>query len=184
MSRFKTPLQWLLIVLAGVASYVLAVKWRAGADADETVVQAVERSDRGQRRAGAATSLIDEVRDPSFAISDRSRGSSASDGDAFAVLSWLPPPPPPAPPAPRPPPPPPPAPVAPPLPYVFVRLMARGGPRPQAFMAKADALLIVGAGDVIDNNTYRVDSLSPQKIVITYLPLNTEQTLNIQGAIK
>jgi hypothetical protein len=60
----------------------------------------------------------------------------------------------------------------------------KGSARPQAFLDKGDTLLVVGAGYVIDNNTYRVDTLTAQQIVLTYLPLNTAQTLNTTGGIK
>lgn len=62
--------------------------------------------------------------------------------------------------------------------------MEQGAAKPQAFLSKGDVLLVVAAGDLLDNNTYRVDTLTPQKIVITYLPLNTPQTLNILGTTK
>jgi len=101
---------------------------------------------------------------------------------AFGPVSWLPP----ARPAPvvaaAPPPPPPPAPTAPKLPFAYVGMVERGALPPQAYLAKGDALLIVAAGEVIDNNTYRVDSLQPSAVVLTYLPLGTQQTLNAPGA--
>jgi hypothetical protein len=183
MLSLKNILQWLLIVAAGVASYAVAVKWRPGSGSDDTVVQAMDRSDRRGAQQDSGGMTADGVREGSLAIPARDRSAPKTEGDAFAILSWLPPPPPPPVVVVRPPPPPP-APVAPPLPFVFVGLMESGGPRPQAFISKGDTLLIVGAGDLLDNNTYRVDSLSSQKIEITYLPLNTAQTLNIQGAIK
>ena len=183
MERFKTPMQWLLILAAGLASYWVAVKWRPASTGDDALVEAVTRSSQDGLNTGNGSMIVDEVRDASLSIPERERAAANADGNAFAVLSWLPPPPPPPVVVHRPPPPPP-APVAPPLPFTFVGLMESGGPRPQAFLSKGETLLIVGAGDVIDNNTYRVDTLGAQKIEITYLPLNTAQTLNIQGAIK
>ena len=183
MLSAKNIVQWMLIIVAGVASYVLAVKLRHPSNADDTVIQAVDKTDRRDAKRSQAAPMLDGLRDGSLAIPERDRVAPKTDGDAFAVLSWLPPPPPPPVAVIRPPPPPP-APVAPPLPFTFVGLMESGGPRPQAFLSKGETLLIVGAGDVLDNNTYRVDSLSSQKIEITYLPLNTAQTLNIQGASK
>ncbi|QCB45685.1 hypothetical protein [Hydrogenophaga sp. PAMC20947] len=183
MERFKNPLQWLLIVAAGVASYFVAVKWRPASMGGDAVVEAVARSDRRGANTGNASTIVDEVRDASLSLPERERAPGNADGNAFAVLSWLPPPPPPPVVVQRAPAPPP-APVAPPLPFTFVGLMESGGPRPQAFLSKGETLLIVGAGDVIENNTYRVDSLGAEKIVITYLPLNTAQALNIQGANK
>lgn len=103
-----------------------------------------------------------------------------STGDAFVNLSWVPP----VPPVPVMAPPralPAPAPTAPPLPFTFVGLLEKGADHPMAFVAKGDALLVVAAGDTMDDNNYRVDTLSAQKIVVTYLPMGIQQTLNIIG---
>ena len=78
----------------------------------------------------------------------------------------------------------PPAPVAPPLPFTFVGIVEQGAGKPQAFLSKGDALLIVTAGDQIENNTYRVDSLSPSAVVLTYLPMGQQQTLKVSGGSK
>ena len=53
-----------------------------------------------------------------------------------------------------------------------------------AFLAKGEALLVVSAGDTLDNNTYRVDILNPNEIVMTYLPMNIQQTLRVPGGTK
>jgi hypothetical protein len=55
--------------------------------------------------------------------------------------------------------------------------------RPTAFLAKGDALHVVGVGDVVDS-TYRIESLSPTQIVVTYLPLNQRQSLSVDGGQK
>lgn len=112
-----------------------------------------------------------------------SRPVPSAEGQAFARLSWLPPrpPPPPAPPAP------PPAPViptAPPLPFSFVGMVDNGTGKPQAFLAKGDALLVVSAGELLENNTYRVDSFDANQVVLTYLPLSMKQTIDVSGAAK
>jgi hypothetical protein len=60
-------------------------------------------------------------------------------------------------------------------------MVERGADRPQAYLAKGDALLVVAVGDVIDNNTYRVDALAATGVVLTYLPLNKQQTVNVPG---
>jgi hypothetical protein len=74
--------------------------------------------------------------------------------------------------------------VAPPMPFTFVGMLESGTAKPSAFLAKGEALLVVSAGDVLDNNTYRVDRLSASEIVMTYLPLNIQQTLSVPGATK
>ena len=110
-----------------------------------------------------------------------SRAVPSGEGQAFGRLSWLPPPPPAAPP---PPPPAPVAPTAPPLPFTFVGMVENGMGKPQAFLAKGDTLLVVSAGELLENNTYRVDSFDANQVVITYLPLTTKQTIDVSGPAK
>jgi hypothetical protein len=55
--------------------------------------------------------------------------------------------------------------------------------RPTAFLAKGEALHVVKVGDIVDG-LYRVDSLSPTQVVVTYLPLNQRQSLNVDGGQK
>jgi hypothetical protein len=76
---------------------------------------------------------------------------------------------------------PPPAPTAPPLPYNFVGKLEAKNAKPRAFLSKGDALVIVSPGDVLDNNTYRVESLDQTGVVLTYLPLNQRQVIPITG---
>ena len=68
------------------------------------------------------------------------------------------------------------------MPFSFVGMVEQGAGKPQAFLAKGDSLLIVASGDVIENSTYRVDTLSPTSVVLTYLPLGKQQTLSVSGA--
>lgn len=177
MADLKKIAQLLVIAGATTASIYLSAPWwrapNAVLDPAEFVVEPAAVS-------GANTHGTAFERDPTLALPERSRTVPESSGNAFANLSWMPPPPvvvvaPP----PRPPKPPPP--TAPPLPFIFVGLMEQGAARPQAFLAKGDALLVVAAGDTIDNNTYRIETLSAQKIVITYLPMGLQQTLHILG---
>lgn len=77
---------------------------------------------------------------------------------------------PPAPPAP---------PTAPPLPFVAVGSIqgtqVTNG-QPVAFIRQQEQLMVVRAGDAIGQN-YKVESISPQTIEFTYLPLMQRQTL-------
>ena len=130
-----------------------------------------------------ASNVSDGRSDGALSLVQRERSIPSADGDAFAKLSWQPPPPPP------PPPPPvamvmPPAPVAPPLPFTFVGMVEQGAGKPQAFLAKGDALLVVAAGDVIENKTYRIDSLSATAVVLTFLPMDKQQTISVSGGSK
>lgn len=175
-----------MLVIAGAIFYMAAHSLRAPPETPDPSNLVAEPATAKTRRpaASAANANANELapeRDATLAPPNRSRPVPESKGQAFANLSWLPPPPP-VHVAPPPPPPKPAPPMAPPLPFTFVGLMEQGTARPQAFLAKGDVLLVVAAGDTIDNNTYRVETLTPQQIVITYLPMNTRQTLNILGA--
>lgn len=106
------------------------------------------------------------------------RGRAAEARDAFAPRNWQP--------APRkltpaeaaaiaaaePPPPPP---QAPPLPFVYVGMLAEES-RTTVFLSQGARDIAVRSGDTIDN-TYRVDAVTPDRIDLTYLPLNQRQTL-------
>jgi hypothetical protein len=135
------------------------------------------------RRAQAAPPPPVE-RDPTLQAPQRRHEPAEPGGDAFPPMSWLPPPPKVLV-APPPPAPPPPAPTAPPLPFTFVGLQERGPSlsQPKAFLARGDALLVVTAGDTIENN-YSVDSITAQQITLTYLPLKIRQTLAVAGAAR
>jgi hypothetical protein len=183
MERNSKPVaQMLLLALAGAASFYLALRWSQGAtrEPDAGVVDAVVRAPGDGPRAASAGTRRAETPEIRLALPERSRVAPDSKGNAFAVLDWRPPPPPPPPVVNRPPAPPP-APVAPPLPFTFVGMMEKGVGKPQAFLAQGEVLLVVGVGDLLMNNTYRVDAMSPQQVVITYLPLNTPQTINTTG---
>jgi hypothetical protein len=140
----------------------------------------------GSSPADAAAKAEAAIELPAF-IAERSRAIPRSDGDPFVSLSWLPAPPPaPAPPpqqaavsaAPAPPPPAP-APVAPPLPFAFLGMIESGTPKPAAFLSRGEALFVVSVGDKVDNNTYQVNAITANEVVLTYLPLNIRQTLPV-----
>ncbi len=198
-------LRLLVLIVAGSSALIAAQHWPVDA-AGSAIFGATQRAQRPH--AGAAPSSAAPASSPppvsqpvmtSAALTPeaateqapqaRSRSFDGARGDAFAVLNWLPPVPPAPPPAPRPavtdaPPPPPAAPTLPPLPFVFVGMLEKGMARPQAFLAKGETLLVVAAGDLLDNKTYRIESLTPQEVVMTYLPLDTRQTLPVTGGTK
>ena len=91
--------------------------------------------------------------------------------DAFQAQSWAPPPPPPAPPAPPPPPSPP------PLPFTYMGQLVEDGTL-TVFLSRQDQNYAVKAGDSLDG-TYRVDKVENRRLVLTYLPLNMQQSLAI-----
>jgi hypothetical protein len=97
--------------------------------------------------------------------------AAGADG-MFGTQTFTPPPPPP----PKPPPPPPP--VAPPLPYTYIGKAASDGVW-EVFLARGpDRTLIVRQQMVLDG-AYRIDSIAPPVMKLTYLPLNQVQQLNI-----
>jgi hypothetical protein len=73
------------------------------------------------------------------------------------------------------------APTAPPLPFVAVGLIAGAdvaGGQPVAFLQQQEQVLLVKVGDDIAK-TYRVESISPQRIEFTFLPLQQRQVLTV-----
>ena len=71
----------------------------------------------------------------------------------------------------------PPPPMAPPMPFTFIGKAAADGAW-EVFLARGDKTYVVRAKMVIDG-TYRVDSIAPPFMSLTYLPLNQVQQLNI-----
>jgi hypothetical protein len=93
------------------------------------------------------------------------------------TLAWGPPPPPPPPPLPKgykPPPPPPP-----PLPFQAIGKLEDQGSI-TAFLLASDGTYAAKQGDTINNN-YRVEEVTPQKIVFTFLPLKVRQELSLDA---
>ncbi len=90
----------------------------------------------------------------------------------FGSQNWNPPPPPPSE---APPPPPPPS--APPLPFTVIGKTLSDG-QVEVFLVRGERSFVVRANSVIDGS-YRVDSIKPPMMSLTYLPLNQVQQLNI-----
>jgi hypothetical protein len=68
------------------------------------------------------------------------------------------------------------APVAPPLPYTYFGRMTEDG-KLYVFLQRGDRSYTVKAGDVLDQQ-YRVDNVTSNAVVITYLPLRERQVLH------
>lgn len=94
----------------------------------------------------------------------------AAAANLFRAQSWLPPPPPP---------PPPPKPQAPPLPFTYLGHLAEDKGI-ALFLGRQQRTLIVRTGDSIDG-TYRVDAITAQRAVFTYLPLDIQQPLILRN---
>lgn len=177
MKPSKRAMHWLFLVLATGASFVVGEQWLLASK--DLQVQAGQSPDNTAFHAGTAQPPAE--RDPTLDAPQRVLPVPAPGGDAFSRLSWLPPPPKVVPVAL--PPPPVVVPTAPPLPFAFVGLLEQGlgTTQPKAFLTRGDALLVVVAGDTIEGN-YSVDSITAQQITLTYLPLKTQQILNVSGA--
>jgi len=103
-------------------------------------------------------------------------GASAGDKTAtlFGSQSWVPPPPPPAKPSAPPPP------TAPALPYTYIGKKLEDDAW-EVYLTKGEHTFIVHEKTTIEA-TYRVESIKPPTLTLTYLPLNQMQTLSIGGA--
>ena len=173
-------------VIAGAGALVLAVALHFAPSNGDGVVQSVAHagdSPANAVRAGAEPAQAAPAPAGSGApdLPTRGRIDQSAAKDPFAARGWLPPPPPPAP-APvvpvvaeAPPPP-----TAPPVPFKFVGLIEEKAAKPAAFIAKGDALFVVHVGDVVEN-TYRVESFNSAQVVVTYLPLQQRQTIEVTG---
>jgi hypothetical protein len=93
--------------------------------------------------------------------------------NAFEQRSW-------APPAPKIKPGPPPSPQAPPLPFTYIGKMMEDG-RIVVFLTQGERNFAVRSGDKLDN-LYQIDEIKPTMMLLTYLPLNKQQSLPIGGA--
>ena len=103
----------------------------------------------------------------------------SDDSALFAPSSWYVPPPPPPPPPPVKPAPP----TAPPLPYTYLGSYLRDGEALLYFLVKGNRIYTVRAGDELDG-TYRIDGVENSQLLLTYKPLNVQQSLFIGGALQ
>jgi hypothetical protein len=177
-------------VLAAAGAATFAVAYQFSGSGSDGVVDSVARTGNsaagtvaanagaGSTPAGAAPSAPAAPAAPNLPL--RSRIPDAASKDPFAAHGWLPPPPPAPPPLAEAPAPPPPPPTAPPVPFRFVGLLEEKSAKPAAFIAKGDALYVVHVGDVVES-TYRVESFNSAQVVITYLPLQQRQTIEVNG---
>ena len=179
-------------VLIGACAATFAVAFHFSGSGDD-VVQPVARSDgHPSVPVGAATTVPGAGGAGNSApgsaaagtpgapnLPTRTRITESTSKDPFAPKGWLPPPPPPAAvpiEAAAPPPPP----TAPPVPFRFVGLIEEKSAKPAAFIAKGDALYVVHVGDLVETN-YRVESFNSAQVVVTYLPLQQRQTIEVTG---
>ncbi len=187
MARASKGVQFLVLGGAGLGAFIAAAHLAGGTQSDSALVAPTPRAQRAASQSdahavSAAGTVAPAASAASAAVAHANRGDviPGDTGQPFVSTSWLPPPPPPpkpvvvvaAPPA---------APVAPPLPFTFVGLVEKGTPKPQAFLARGDELLVVSQGDLLDNGAYRIDTLSPSQIVFIHVPTNTKQIISLSG---
>ena len=74
---------------------------------------------------------------------------------------------------------PPPAPSAPALPFRYFGKLTEKG-KTEVYVMRGDELISIAAGSQLDNE-YRVDSITDSAIGFTYLPLKTQQSMELPG---
>lgn len=173
------------ILLAGGLAVSAWLALFAERSAPDTVTQAVVqpaarpaavRREPRERRASridaaAKEKTVDLLLDREQLIGGARAGSGAA--RLFGSQSWTPPPPPPPPPAPPAPP------SAPPLPYQFLGKKLEDNVW-EVYLGRDEHTFIVREQATIEGN-YRVESIRPPTMTVTYLPLNQTQTLSIGG---
>jgi hypothetical protein len=110
----------------------------------------------------------------SIAFPERTEAATAEPG-LFTAHSWFVPPPPPPPVKAAPPT----EPTAPPLPFSFLGSYTPDGGPTVYYLVKGDRILDVHLGDTLDN-TYTVDAMQDNQLLLTYTPLQQKQALNLR----
>jgi len=151
----------LFVALAGVSYFVLTAP---PPDNGGGVVEAMEpRLPSGRAPASRAT-------EPITLLELKPRRVASERTTLFASTTWTPPPKPAAV-APAPPP------AAPPLPFTYIGKRLEDGAW-QVYVSRGDQTLIMREQQTIDG-TYRIDAVKPPQMILTYLPMNEQQTMSI-----
>lgn|SRR5262245_23860056 len=142
----------------------------------EAVPAAVPPAPAAQRPAAKGESLRMDLL--------RREAQQRPERDAFAAHSWQPPPPPPPPVRPKvvapEPPPEPPPPTAPPLPFTYLGAFETAGAKQVFYLVEGDKVHAVTEGEIV-NQTYQIETVTPEEMVLVYLPLKIKQSLAIGG---
>ena len=164
-----TRLKVLCAAAAGVGVYIMA----SSPDASTTVVAAAPAPPASNHTAAPLATVSHDTGNPLTRLAHRVAESKAVES-LFHPQSWYvaPPPPPPAHVVYVPPPPP----TAPPLPFTVIGSYAHPGDATVYFLTRGDSVFDVHVGDTIDN-TYSVDGAANGSLLLTYKPLNIQQTL-------
>ena len=153
--------RWVLgsTLIAGI----VAASWRDGGEPATAALVRTERPLPAQRSRSPVAALP-ELELEKLEL-DKSREPIAN---AFEPRSWAPPPPKSALPPP---------PQAPPLPYTYIGKIVDEG-QVVVFLTRQERNYAVRSGDKLDD-TYQVDDIKPNVMLLTYLPLNLQQSLTI-----
>lgn len=168
-----TPRHYLLLAgVLGAGALLLFGERQPVSEVAEAVERAVAPAHQRAIRPDAPQPAILALLPRSEVAGEDGDTFGGADG-VFQSQSWTPPPPKMLVSAAPPPPPP----MAPPLPFVYLGKAAADGAW-EVFLSRADKTYIVRANTVIDG-AYRVGTIAPPVMTLTYLPLNQVQQLNI-----
>ena len=168
-----TPRHYLLLAgVLGAGALLLFGERQPVAEVAEAVERAVAPARHSAARPEAAQPAILALLPRSEVAGEDGDTFGGADG-VFQSQNWTPPPPKMVAVAAPPPPPP----MAPPLPFVYLGKAAADGAW-EVFLSRADKTYIVRANTVIDG-AYKVVTIAPPVMTLTYLPLNQVQQLNI-----
>lgn len=168
-----TPRHYLLLAgVLGAGALLLFGERQPVSEVAEAVERAVAPARQRAARPAVAQPAILALLPRSEVAGEDGDTFGGADG-VFQSQNWTPPPPKTVVAAA----PPPPAPMAPPLPFVYLGKVAADGAW-EVFLSRADKTYIVRANTVIDG-AYKVVTIAPPVMTLTYLPLNQVQQLNI-----
>ncbi|MGK5054115.1 hypothetical protein [Janthinobacterium sp. RB2P8] len=168
-----TPRHSLMLAgVLGAGALLLFGERQPVAEVAEAVERAVVPARHAPARPPAAQPAI-LVLLPRSEVAGEDGDTFGGADSVFQSQNWTPPPPKMAVTAAAPPPPP----MAPPLPFVYLGKAAADGAW-EVFLSRADKTYIVRANTVIDG-AYKVVTIAPPVMTLTYLPLNQVQQLNI-----
>jgi hypothetical protein len=169
--------RWIIYCVA-LALTLIAVRWAGGQDPADARTAASGKAGEAPKPAREASAAGSAATDPSPELRlDRlgTRTPAAPAGDPFQARSWAPAPGPEAEQRRLPPP----RPQAPPLPFAYMGKMVDGNTI-VVFLANEERNFIARVGETLDG-TYRVERITDNELVVTYLPLKIKQTLPLGG---
>lgn len=166
---FTTRLKVLCAAAAAVGVYILA----SSPDSSTTAVVIAPTAGVKSQPTAPAMTVRRDAGNSLTRLAHRVTESKAVEA-LFHTQSWYvaPPPPPPAPVVVVKPPPP----TAPPLPFTVMGRYAHPGDATVYFLTRDDRVFDVHIGDTIDN-IYSVDGAANGQLLLTYKPLNIQQSL-------